>query len=68
MADIGQRIKTERASRKWTQQDLAYHAGLSIRTIASLESGIDSRLSTLAAVAKAFGLDVHELLAVEAAS
>tara|TARA_Y100000034_G_C6896913_1_gene413720 strand:- start:2739 stop:3083 length:345 start_codon:yes stop_codon:yes gene_type:complete len=53
--NIGERIKAGRLSRGWTQYDLAEQAGISRRTVASIELGQSRGCEdTLAAINAAF--------------
>ncbi len=57
------KLKELRKERGWNQADLAYKAGVSPGYIWRLESRRhDPKLSTLEKIAKAFKVDVKELL------
>lgn len=67
MIELGQRVKALRHARDWKQVDLAKKAGLSQRVISNLERiGSTDRdsatLTTIFAVADAFGMPPSELL------
>jgi transcriptional regulator with XRE-family HTH domain len=61
---IGQNVKRLRAAAGMTQQDLAVAAGLSTSVVSQIEQGTnaDPRMNTLAALAKALGVSVDELM------
>lgn len=68
-ATASSQVKHLRATRGWTQQDLAHAAGMAIKTIWTLESGGRVSRSTLRRVAVALGVDPSVLLdTVEVAS
>lgn len=56
MAELGQRIKDVRIAQGYTQVQLAARAGIATRTLTSIETGGDVRLSSLLAALKALGL------------
>jgi transcriptional regulator with XRE-family HTH domain len=58
---IGDRIKTLRETRAWTQAHLADAAGVSLRTIQRLETIHSCSPETLLALAAAFEIDVRSL-------
>lgn len=55
LGELGKRIKALRVSVPLTQQELAEKAGLSKRTISSLESGSDVSFSTVVEVLRVLG-------------
>jgi transcriptional regulator with XRE-family HTH domain len=55
------RISTLRRERGWTQERLAEHSGVTVRTIQRLERGDDASLETLTLVARAFEVPVRDL-------
>ena len=62
--DIGERIRSIRRERNWTQDDLAKKAGLLCQNVARYETGRTTpRKAMLARFAKAFDLTVEELVA-----
>jgi transcriptional regulator with XRE-family HTH domain len=65
LTTVGQRIKQLRDQRKWSQLKLAHEAGIALNTISRLERGevADPSLSTLEALADAFGVTTAELVA-----
>ena len=60
---LAERIVIERASRDWTQADLAQEAGISPATVVLLETGLSkTRPRTLYLLAKALEGDPAELI------
>jgi UDP-N-acetylglucosamine 1-carboxyvinyltransferase len=60
---VGQRIRDARTARGWLQSNLAKAANLPVRTIGRIERGeVDPRLSTLARLAKALGMEPKDFL------
>lgn len=60
---IGERVRTERALRGWTQEDLDLKSGVGLRTIQRLEANqVNPHVGTLASLAAAFDTDVSRLL------
>ena len=60
---VAARIKQERASRGWRQQDLADQTGIARPNIARLEGGKRMpKLSTLQKIAEAMGLRMEDLM------
>ena len=55
------RLAAFRASRDWSQDDLATASGLSTRTVQRLESGEPASLDTLRALAAAFAVHPNQL-------
>lgn len=64
MAHVGGRIRTLRAEREWTLDELAEKAGLSKSLLSKLENLPDSNpsIETLYAIAEAFGITVSDLI------
>lgn len=61
-ARIGDRVRTERELRGWTQQDLEVKSGVAFRTIQRIERGqVVPQLGTLAALAACFNTDMSRL-------
>jgi transcriptional regulator with XRE-family HTH domain len=58
------KIRSLRAARDLTQQETAEAAAIEVKHLQLIESGDHSNptLATLVAVAKAFGVELHELL------
>lgn len=67
MMTTGERIKTLRAARALTQEDLAGIAGLGLATIQRAERGLSVSAATMASLAAAFDVRAQELTADEAA-
>jgi transcriptional regulator with XRE-family HTH domain len=62
-ARIGDRVRTERELRGWTQQDLEVKSGVAFRTIQRVERGqVVPQLGTLTALAACFDVDVSRLV------
>lgn len=62
LVKFGQRIKQLRAARNMSQDDLAYACDVEKTQIYRIEGGkINTTLSTLVALAEAFGLSLKEL-------
>jgi transcriptional regulator with XRE-family HTH domain len=63
MDRLAKRLKALRSDREWSQEEAARRAGVSSRYFSRLESKRhDPSLTTLAKIAKAFGLSVSQLL------
>ena len=63
LTTLAQNLKTIRAAKGWTQDDLAHEAGVSEGTIKKAETEKQSpTVDTLDAIAKAFGVEPWELL------
>jgi len=64
MSEIGKKIKQLRKERGWTQEQLANRSGLHRVSVAQIEVGIrkDPDLSSRKKIAKAFGMEVVDLL------
>ena len=61
---IGKILKKHRKARGWDQNDLAEKANIARETISKIERGkCDPQISTLRAIAGAFGINPAELLA-----
>jgi transcriptional regulator with XRE-family HTH domain len=65
MLPNGQKIRSLRTERGWTQLDLAQLSGTTARTIQRMESGEGVSADTLKAVASAFNIDFRDLIASE---
>lgn len=60
---FGENVRKARLSRGWTQEDLAYEAGLSSVQISRIERGKrEIRLTTFLQLAKALGIAPQQLL------
>ncbi len=61
---IGERIRELRTAAGMSQQALAMAAGLSMSVVSQLEQGYrdDPRISTVAAIARALGVTIDELM------
>lgn len=57
VADLGQRIRDYRLSRRLKQETVANKAQVSVRALRNLEAGTGSNLETLVRVLRALGLD-----------
>jgi transcriptional regulator with XRE-family HTH domain len=66
---MGERVKQLRSAAGLTQQGLAVAAGLSMSVVSQIEQGTneDPRLSTLAALARTFGVSLDNLAGFEPA-
>lgn len=64
-ANPGDRIREIRTQAGISQEALARRAGLSLRTVARIEAGEDTKVQTLAAIADALGVAVSDLLTTE---
>lgn len=53
---VGERIRAARKARYWTQQDLAYHSGLSYKTISMAENDGGVKDRTIHTILKTLGL------------
>lgn len=61
--ELGDRIRRLRARRGWSQEDLAYEAGINRTYIASLEAGQrNPSLDLMARLAIALGVDIGTLV------
>ncbi len=56
LAELGQRLARTRLERNITQQDLAIEAGVSKSTLERMESGAETRLSSVIRVLRVLGL------------
>ena len=60
---VGENIRKAREAKGLLQRELAKNAGVPVRTIGRIERGeVDARLSTLARIADAMGLELEKLL------
>ena len=64
---IPNKVQELRRAAGLSQQTLATKAGLSTRTLARIEDGEDTKISTLAAIAAVLGVPVGDLLTAAAA-
>lgn len=60
---FGKRARALRDARGWSLESMARHSGLGRATLYRVEAGGDVRLSTVAKVAGAFGVEPAEMLA-----
>jgi transcriptional regulator with XRE-family HTH domain len=58
---IGQNIRLLRKARQWTQEELAVHSGVDVRTIQRAERGQPLALESLRALAASFDVTVEAL-------
>ncbi|BAK75796.1 transcriptional regulator, XRE family [Pseudogulbenkiania sp. NH8B] len=61
MSALGDRIKTEREKRSWSQAALAQRAGVSQTTITDLERGASAATTKLIPIARALKVNPHWL-------
>jgi transcriptional regulator with XRE-family HTH domain len=61
------RVLRARLAAGLTQQVLATRAGLATRTLARIEDGEDTKVSTLAAIAEVLGVELGDLIETPAA-
>lgn len=54
---IGEQIRAARKARLWTQQDLAYHSGLSYKTISMAENDGGVKDKTIATILGVLGIE-----------
>nr|WP_205663367.1 helix-turn-helix transcriptional regulator [Alteromonas facilis] len=54
-------IKKLRAKNEWSQEQLAEHSGLNVRTIQRVESGQKASIETLKCLASVFEVDISKL-------
>jgi len=57
----GQKIKSLRAAKKWSQEGLAGKAGCSVRTVQNAEAGKQIKEELLACIAEALGVPIEEI-------
>lgn len=63
MKELGERIKTLRETRGWSQKDLAARAGITKSAISTYEQGVRTpSADVLCSFAKAFGVSADYLL------
>lgn len=61
--EAGQRLVRLREARGWNQEDLAHHAGVSVKTISRFENGRhDGRRSTIRSLVEALEISEADLL------
>jgi transcriptional regulator with XRE-family HTH domain len=58
----GMQVRDMRRGRGWSQEQLAEASGLSVRTIQRIESGQPAGLASAAALARAFEVEVDEVM------
>ncbi len=56
LAQVGERIRTERLNRNLTAQEVADYAGVSLATLSKVERGHNHSLKTLLRILRALGL------------
>ena len=62
MKSIAEALQEARTQNSWTQEELAHHSGLSVRTIQRIESGeVRPRISTIALLSGVLKLDLTQL-------
>jgi transcriptional regulator with XRE-family HTH domain len=62
LAELAAAISKARAAKKMTQEELAYQAGVALRTLQNLEAGtLNARYTTLKSVAKGLSVSVSSL-------
>ena len=62
---VGALIKREREVNQWTQAELARRAGVAKQVVSNVERGsVTASVNTLAAVAHALGLTIHDVINV----
>ncbi len=60
--EVGQRVRTLRRSRGWTQTELSKRSGVSMNAIVKTERGQrEPQVTTLSRLAQAFGVEVERL-------
>ena len=59
---IGQRIVKHRKLLEWNQATLAYHSGVSVRSISDIENGKDTKLMNYVAIADSLNIHIYKLL------
>lgn len=60
---VGERVRALRKAKGWSQEGLAAKAKVSQGTLSRIENGaVDMRMDTLAFVALALGVQLHDLL------
>jgi transcriptional regulator with XRE-family HTH domain len=63
---FGRNVRKARQNREWTQEDLAYAAGLNPVQISRIERGArEVRLTTVVALLEAFDLQADDLIDAE---
>lgn len=63
MKTLGEKLKALRATKNWSQEDMAYELGISLPAYSKIERNItDVSLGRLTQMGKLFGLTVIELL------
>ncbi len=56
LAELGERLRSRRLERNWSQQELADRAGVGLTTVQKLESGRDTQLTSAIKVLRALNL------------
>ena len=60
---LGLRIRVNRVAKRWSQEDLAEHANINMRSVSLIENGIsDVKYTTLCKIAKALGIKLTSLI------
>ena len=68
MKSIAEALQAARIQNSWTQEELAHHSGLSVRTIQRIESAeVRPRLSTIALLSGVLKVDLTQLIDKEQA-
>jgi transcriptional regulator with XRE-family HTH domain len=63
LSEVGERVRTLRRERGWSQSELGSRANLGYQAVSDIERGIKTpRLESRKALADALGVDLDELL------
>ena len=68
LAELAERLRTERLNQNMTQRDLADRSGTSVDTVRSIEAGGNVTLAILVKVLRGLGLDERLYLLVPSAA